>query len=94
MVSLRLTVEKERATNESLKRMKFDFESQQKSNTAITSEVYGNIVYSHPSTSPVSATNASQKVQEIGNQEPKYVLPDLNLLVDEDLSSNMVHCIS
>lgn len=64
LASLRLTVEKERATNESLKRMKLDLESQQNSSTS----------------------NASLKVQEIGKQEPKFVLPDLNLLVEEGLS--------
>lgn len=64
LASLRLSVEKERATNESLKRMKLDLESQQNSSTS----------------------NASLKVQEIGKQEPKFVLPDLNLLVEEGLS--------
>jgi hypothetical protein len=36
--------------------------------------------------SHVNAANDPPKVQEIGKQEPKFVLPDLNLLVEEDLS--------
>ncbi|CAI8611816.1 unnamed protein product [Vicia faba] len=53
LVSLRLTVEKEKATNERLKRMKLDFDSQHNTNTAT--------------------------ISEICKQEPKFVLPDLNL---------------
>lgn len=41
--------------------------------------------------SPVCAANASSKPQEIGNQESIFVLPDLNLPIDEDLSSNATH---
>jgi len=33
-----------------------------------------------------STSNAFLKVQEIGKQELKFVLPDLNLLVEEGLS--------
>lgn len=36
--------------------------------------------------------HASSKAQEIGNHESPFVLPDLNLPVEEDLSSNAV-CI-
>jgi hypothetical protein len=36
--------------------------------------------------SHVNAANDPPKVQEIGKQEPKFVLPDLNLLVEDDLS--------
>ncbi|XP_058774115.1 uncharacterized protein LOC131648368 [Vicia villosa] len=53
LASLRLNVEKEKATNERLKRMKLDFDSRHNSNTAATSEIC--------------------------KQEPKFVLPDLNL---------------
>ncbi|CAL5199755.1 unnamed protein product [Lathyrus oleraceus] len=53
LASLRLTVEKEKATNERLKRMKLDFDSQHNTNIASASEIC--------------------------KQEPKFVLPDLNL---------------
>ncbi|XP_061339328.1 uncharacterized protein LOC133286009 [Gastrolobium bilobum] len=115
LASLRLTIEKRRATNESLKRMKLDMESLQNSKTATTSELSGKAVYGpsqfvdagcHPSTpispktvthkvlddnSLVYAANASPKAQEIDNQESKFVLPDLNLPVDEDFRSNAMH---
>ncbi|GAU27842.1 hypothetical protein TSUD_114220 [Trifolium subterraneum] len=102
LASLRLTIEKERATNESLKRMKLDFESRQNSNNATTSnssQFVEAVCCPSNSISPkivqhkvliddshVNAANAPPKVQEIGKQEPKFVLPDLNLLVEEDLS--------
>ncbi|KAK2371633.1 hypothetical protein QL285_084556 [Trifolium repens] len=102
LASLRLAVEKERATNESLKRMKLDFESRQNSNNATTSnssQFVEAVCRPSNSISPktvtdmvliddshVNAANAPPKVLEIGKQEPKFVLPDLNLLVDEDLS--------
>lgn len=117
LASLRLTVEKHRATNESLKRMKLDFESRQNSKTGTTTfEVSGKAVLeppqfleaqSHPSNSvspkttvtdkvldgdsPVCAANASSKPQEISNQESIFVLPDLNLPIEEDLSSKANH---
>lgn len=54
----------------------------------------------HPSNSvthddsPVCAANASPKAQDnIGNQESTFVLPDLNLPVDEDISANIMHYI-
>ncbi|CAJ2661439.1 unnamed protein product [Trifolium pratense] len=102
VVSLRLTVEKERATNESLKRMKLDFESRQNSNNATTSnssQFVEAVCRPSDSISPktvthkvliddshVNAAHAPPKVQETVKQEPKFVLPDLNLLVEEDLS--------
>ncbi|KAJ1376976.1 hypothetical protein SESBI_49379 [Sesbania bispinosa] len=43
LASLRLIVEKRRATNESLKRMKLDLESQQNSNATTASELSGKI---------------------------------------------------
>ncbi|XP_014502484.1 uncharacterized protein LOC106762886 [Vigna radiata var. radiata] len=113
LASLRLTVEKHRTTNESLKRMKLDFVSRQNSSaaTAAASEVCGKAV-SGPSqfatsechsansvsrntathdVSPVCAANASPKAQENGNQESTFVLPDLNLPVDENFSANAMH---
>ncbi|KHN22415.1 hypothetical protein glysoja_024924 [Glycine soja] len=107
---LRLTVEKHRATNESIKRKKLDFESRQNSSAAATaSEVSGKAVNGsfqfvkaecHPSNSvshddsPVCAANVSPKAQDnIGNQESTFVLPDLNLPVDEDISANIMHYI-
>ncbi|KAE9585818.1 hypothetical protein Lal_00010112 [Lupinus albus] len=99
LASLRVTVEKHRATNESLKRMKLDLESRQNSKTATTTiQISGKPV--SPKTirhkilddnSAVSAANASFKTQEIGNQEYTFVLPDLNLPVDESLRSNTMH---
>ncbi|KAJ1396753.1 hypothetical protein SESBI_32357 [Sesbania bispinosa] len=115
LASLRLTVEKHRAKNESLKRMKLDLESQQNSNAATASELSGKIACGpsqfveaecHPSNSispktvthnvlddnsPVYAAIASAKAREIGNQESTFVLPDLNLPVDEDFSSTAMH---
>lgn len=41
--------------------------------------------------SPVCAANASPKAQENGNQESTFVLPDLNLPVDENFSANAMH---
>ncbi|ESW22787.1 hypothetical protein PHAVU_005G181100 [Phaseolus vulgaris] len=41
--------------------------------------------------SPVYAANVSPKAQENGNQESSFVLPDLNLPVDEDFSANAMH---
>ncbi|KAG2370980.1 uncharacterized protein HKW66_Vig0211540 [Vigna angularis] len=112
LASLRLTVEKHRTTNESLKRMKLDFVSRQNSSAAAAaSEVCGKAV-SDPSqfatsechssnsvsrntathdVSPVCAANASPKAQENGNQESTFVLPDLNLPVDESFSADAMH---
>lgn len=39
----------------------------------------------------VYAANASSKAQEIGNQESTFILPDLNLPVEEDFSINAMH---
>ncbi|WJX70086.1 hypothetical protein P8452_54234 [Trifolium repens] len=102
LASLRLAVEKERTTNESLKRMKLDFESRQNSNNATisnSSQFVEAVCCPSNSISPktvthkvliddshVNAANDPSKVQEIGKQEPKFVLPDLNLLVEDDLS--------
>ncbi|TKY48030.1 hypothetical protein E2542_SST25444 [Spatholobus suberectus] len=109
LASLRLTIEKHRAANKSLKRMKLDLESRQNSSAAATaSEVSGKAVSGpsqfvkaecHPSNlvsqktvthddSPVYAANASPKAQEIGNRESTFVLPDLNLPVEENFSAN------
>jgi len=41
--------------------------------------------------SPVYAANASPKAQDNGIQESTFVLPDLNLPVDEDFSANAMH---
>ncbi|CAJ1955005.1 unnamed protein product [Sphenostylis stenocarpa] len=112
LASLRVTVEKHKTTNESLKRMKLDFVSRQNSSgAAAASEVCGKAVNDpsqfatsecHPSdsvsrntvihdVSPVCAANASPKAQGNGNQESTFVLPDLNLPVDEDFSANAIH---
>ncbi|KAL5152680.1 hypothetical protein HKD37_13G038747 [Glycine soja] len=80
LASLRLTIQKHRATNESIKRLKLDFESRQNSSAAATaSEVSGKAVNGpfqfvksecHPSNSvthddsPVCAANASPKAQD------------------------------
>ncbi|KAK7270636.1 hypothetical protein RJT34_25942 [Clitoria ternatea] len=108
LASLRLTVEKHRTTNESLKRMKFEIESRNNSSAAAPSEVSEKAVYGpsqfvkddcRPSSSisakpvthddlPVYTENATPKSQEIGNQDPTFVLPDLNLPVEEDISLN------
>ncbi|QCE08841.1 uncharacterized protein LOC114186311 [Vigna unguiculata] len=102
LASLRLTVEKHRTTNESLKRIKLDFVSRQNSSAAVsgpsqfaTSECHSSNSAS-PDTvthdvSPVSAANASPKAQDNGNQESTFVLPDLNLPVDDDFSANAMH---
>ncbi|PNX74870.1 hypothetical protein L195_g030799, partial [Trifolium pratense] len=85
VVSLRLTVEKERATNESLKRMKLDFvEAVCRPSDSISPKTVTHKVLIDDS--HVNAANAPPKVQETVKQEPKFVLPDLNLLVEEDLS--------
>lgn len=42
----------------------------------------------------VDDVNASSKAQEIGDQEASFILPDLNLPVDGDLSSNCIHGLS
>ncbi|OIW03876.1 hypothetical protein TanjilG_30152 [Lupinus angustifolius] len=116
LASLRIIVEKHRATNENLKRMKLDLESRQNSKSATTTfEVSGKAVLDpskfpeaqcHPSSSlssntgthtvldddsPVSAANASYKPQDIQNNESTFVLPDLNLPVEDNLSSNAMH---
>ncbi|KAL2332508.1 hypothetical protein Fmac_020089 [Flemingia macrophylla] len=111
LASLRLSVEKHRATNESLKRMKLDLESRQDSSAAATAS--GKAVNGpsqsvksecHPSNSvspktvtdddsTVYAPNASPKRQDIGNQDSTFVLPDLNLPVEENFSANAMHCI-
>ncbi|XP_020204389.1 uncharacterized protein LOC109789769 [Cajanus cajan] len=116
LASLRLSVEKHRATNESLKRMKLDLESRQDSSAAATtaSEVSGKAFSGpsqfvkseyHPSNSVspktvthddslVHAPNASPKAQDICNQDSTFVLPDLNLPVEEDVSANACHALN
>ncbi|CAL0332339.1 unnamed protein product [Lupinus luteus] len=99
LASLRATVEKHRATNESLKRMKLDLESSQNSKTATTTiQISGKPVSTKnirhkvlDDDSAVSAANASFKTQEIGNQEYMFVLPDLNMPVEENLIFNAMH---
>ncbi|XP_020966353.1 uncharacterized protein LOC107619242 isoform X1 [Arachis ipaensis] len=107
LASLRLTLEKHRATNESLKRLKLDLESQRNSEpTKICEESKKGVVdlpQCHPSTSlsPKTVThkvidghsyvcplNSRSKSQEMSKKESTLVLPDLNLPVDVDLSSN------
>ncbi|XP_057457495.1 uncharacterized protein LOC130748328 isoform X2 [Lotus japonicus] len=116
LASLRITVDQQIATNESLKKMKLDLDLRQNSNTTTTSEVSGKVIYGRPSQfmeaecrpsnsvypkivthevldhdSLVYAANASSKAQEIGNQESTFILPDLNLPVEEDFSINAMH---
>ncbi|KAF7843216.1 uncharacterized protein G2W53_000121 [Senna tora] len=100
LACLRLTVEKHRAANKNLKRMKLDLESGKASKVA-GSCVAIEEAESHPSNAvSVSATsttlkvlndaspdNASSKAQEImSNLESSFLLPDLNLPLEEDLS--------
>ncbi|XP_028766436.1 uncharacterized protein LOC114724286 [Neltuma alba] len=101
LASLRLTVEKHRAANKSLKRMKLDLESgkafktdaasvateeeQSRSYNAISSR---NIASKVLNDAPLICPTNSMKAQETSKQEASFLLPDLNLPVEEDLSSN------
>ncbi|KAE9587996.1 hypothetical protein Lal_00002963 [Lupinus albus] len=82
LTALRLTVEKHRATNESLKRIKLDLESRWNSKSTTTT---------FDDDAPVSEANASSKPEEIRNKESTFIFPDLNLPVEDDLRFNAMH---
>ncbi|XP_028779220.1 uncharacterized protein LOC114735673 [Neltuma alba] len=118
LASLRLTLEKHRATNERLKKMKVDWESRQHlkhdtnpgaSDRAMVDQPQPMDTQCHTShsvsptsvprvvvdnTSCVSPANDSSELQEINKQEASFVLPDLNLPVDEDVSPISTHGLS
>ncbi|KAK7402358.1 hypothetical protein VNO78_14558 [Psophocarpus tetragonolobus] len=89
LASLHVTVEKHRATNESLKRMKLDFESRE--NSVVSGKGFNGPKTVTHDDSAFYAANACLKAQEIGNQESTFVLPDLNLPVDEDFCVKVIH---
>ncbi|MED6126416.1 hypothetical protein PIB30_078266 [Stylosanthes scabra] len=96
LASLRLTVEKHRATNESLKRLKVNLESHSQMNSKIYEESKKGVIdptQCHPSTSlsPKAVTHKAIDGSRSESQESTLVLPDLNLPVDEDLSSKCMH---
>ncbi|MED6143573.1 hypothetical protein PIB30_007519 [Stylosanthes scabra] len=105
LASLRLTVEKHRATNESLKRLKVDLESHRSSKTAEIYQVSKKGVVEptqcdkstslSPKTVTRKAIDGNSYVGPLNScsksQESTLVLPDLNLPVDEDLSSKCMH---
>ncbi|KAK4269440.1 hypothetical protein QN277_022598 [Acacia crassicarpa] len=101
LASLRLTVEKHRDANKSLKRMKLDLQSGKTfrteaasvttedeqchsynaiSSTSITNKVLNN--------APLIIPTNSIEAQETSKQEASFLLPDLNLPAEDDLSSN------
>ena len=59
--------------------------------TTMTSSIPRNVV---DNTSLVSPENSSCKHEDIDKQEASFVLPDLNLPVDEDLSLISTHGLS
>ncbi|XP_027344831.1 uncharacterized protein LOC113857233 [Abrus precatorius] len=100
LASLHLTMEKKKATNESLKKIKLDLTSQQtyKTGKAILYPPQFVEAHCHPAQtvqdkvlndeSFVRIAIASSKQKEISNQESSFLLPDLNIPIGEDLNSN------
>ncbi|KAI9089537.1 hypothetical protein K1719_021545 [Acacia pycnantha] len=84
LASLRLTVEKHRAANKSLKRMKLDLEP----GKAFRTEAASVATEDEQSHSPLIIPTNSIEVQETSKQEASFLLPDLNLPAEDDLSSN------
>ncbi|KAJ7962789.1 Major facilitator superfamily domain-containing protein [Quillaja saponaria] len=119
LAALRLNVEKHRATNESLKRMKLDFVPRQTFKIATTSVASEKAITDQmqpteaphcapilPATptcstfnilvgeiSELCSANGFPKIQETGNEEASFSLPDLNLPVEEELGSNNLYGI-
>lgn len=94
--SLRVTVEKERATNDRLKRLKLDrVRSAKEVILPVPTEESPNTVPSyHPfsadlrinagkSAEQLSLSNPARTNEEATNQENKFVLPDLNLPIED-----------
>ncbi|XP_004515540.1 uncharacterized protein [Cicer arietinum] len=115
LASMHLTVEQQRAKNESLKKMKLDLVSQKTAKTSRTSLASEKAILNtpqhldtdcsssklvqpqtvHEKESLFITANASSSLQgESSNQKPSFLLPDLNLPVEEEFNSDMVPEIS
>ncbi|KAL9380598.1 hypothetical protein Peur_026255 [Populus x canadensis] len=98
LATLCVTVEKERATNERLKRMKLDFLSQQRPEVlpaAVKSEDDISIQpqetkVARDSTYSMLPHNVSFPLQEDEGTKPSFLLPDLNLPVEGDSGSGVL----
>ncbi|KAF2321464.1 hypothetical protein GH714_033347 [Hevea brasiliensis] len=75
LASLRITLEKQRAANESLKRLKLD------------------LLSGHTSQKDTAAVKTEEK-EEVGDQELSFVLPDLNLPVEDNSGPDVLYGIS
>ncbi|GLU22005.1 hypothetical protein SLE2022_381080 [Rubroshorea leprosula] len=108
LATFRLKVEKERAENEILKRMKLDLLSNRATeatmalvvpNPAISDQCQQTQVSNGPKSVACNADeptlpNNSSKLQEVGNREPSFLLPDLNVPFEDDLGSGVLHGLS
>ncbi|XP_022724118.1 uncharacterized protein LOC111280859 isoform X2 [Durio zibethinus] len=103
-----LQFEKERATNESSKRMKLDYQSDQARETAMAFVEQKNALSDLSEqreaachTASVGCNendpympNGSSEVQDTANCETSFMLPDLNLPVEDDSGCEVLHGIS
>ncbi|GKV45420.1 hypothetical protein SLEP1_g52498 [Rubroshorea leprosula] len=108
LATFRLKVEKERAENEILKRMKLDLLSNRATeatmalvvpNSTISDQCQQTQVCNGPKSVACNADeptlpNNSAKLQEVGNREPSFLLPDLNVPFEDDLGSGVLHGLS
>ncbi|XP_011045667.1 PREDICTED: uncharacterized protein LOC105140504 isoform X2 [Populus euphratica] len=96
--TIRVSLEKERARNESLKRTKFDLLSQHRPEIFTASVKSEDVISIKPqetkvacdSTYSVLAHNVSFQLQEDEGRKPSFTLPDLNLPVDGDSGSGIL----
>ncbi|EEF31914.1 uncharacterized protein LOC8283085 [Ricinus communis] len=114
LVTLRLTVENQKAENESLKRLKVDLLSRQTPQTvaaAINTDECNSdklnqiklprdascsmtTVSAVGNRSETSSSGAALQKQEVGCRESSYVLPDLNLPVEDNSGIDVLYGIS
>ncbi|GFZ07941.1 hypothetical protein Acr_19g0008780 [Actinidia rufa] len=118
LATLRVTLEKQRATNENLKRLKLDLDSQpvvervtaNASVEAIPDQTQQKLASSdamppilppavriddhNAKQQPSTPEGSSQLHQEVICPEDKFVLPDLNLPVEEDSNTEVLHRVS
>ncbi|KAI5604300.1 hypothetical protein POPTR_001G313900v4 [Populus trichocarpa] len=96
--TMRVSLEKERARNESLKRTKFDLLSQHRPEIFTASVKSEDVISMKPqetkvacdSTYSVLPHNVSFQLQEDEGRKPSFTLPDLNLPVDGDSGSGIL----
>ncbi|OMO97695.1 hypothetical protein CCACVL1_04488 [Corchorus capsularis] len=109
VLSRKLKIEKERATNESCKRIKLDYQTHQHAtesamaslepNNAISDLSQQREVACHPASVGCNENdqclpNGSSKMQDIASSETSFMLPDLNLPIDDDSGGEVLYGVS